>query len=88
MLAWADMAGDRAKDDTLEVFTRQSPLFIDRADDQMIVPIVRSGLAEKDVLERFQRFYDGHALYELTDQWVRKSGPFTYPFRWLQPNGS
>lgn len=90
ILCWPgpNMAGSRATNDAVEVFTRQSPLFIDRADDQMIVPIIRPGLAEKDVLERFQRFYDGHALYVLTDQWIQNSGPFTYPFRWLQPNGS
>jgi hypothetical protein len=90
ILCWpgANMAGERAGEDAPSLFSRQSPLFIDRADDSMIVPILRSGLAEDDVHQSFQRFYDGHALYDLTQQWITRSGPFTYRFHWLQPNGT
>lgn len=90
MLCWpgAHMAGLRASNDFIGVFSRQSPMFIDRANDEMIVPVLRAGLDEATVLDRFQEFYNGHALYELTSQWITRPGPFTYDFRWLQPNGS
>ena len=90
ILCWpgAHMAGTRATDNSIGIFSRQSPLFIDRAEDEMIVPVLKAGLIEADVMESFQRFYDSYALYELTTQWIIAPGSFTYPFRWLQPNGS
>lgn len=54
----------------------------------MIVPVLRSGLDEATVYERFQGFYEGHALYDLTSQWTTSPGSFVYDFRWLQPNGT
>lgn len=90
MLCWpgAHMAGLRASNDFIGVFSRQSPMFIDRADDEMIVPVLRAGLNEATVLDRFQEFYNGYALYDLTSQWISQPGPFAYDFRWLQPHGS
>ncbi|MBB3747181.1 hypothetical protein FHX10_006737 [Rhizobium sp. BK591] len=26
--------------------------------------------------------------YDMTDQWIRRPGPFTYNYRWLSQNGS
>jgi len=90
ILCWpgASMAGKHLKEASAEVFSRQSPLFVDRADTEMIVPVVRSGLDEADVMDTFQSFYNGQALYDLTRQWIKAPGPFTYDYRWLQPNGS
>lgn len=90
ILCWpgAAMAGKFMRDASPGVFSRQSPLFIDRADSEMIVPVVRQGLNEADVLETFQNFYNGQALYDLTRQWIKVPGPFTYDYRWLQPNGT
>ena len=82
------MAGKHLKEGSAGVFSRQSPLFVDRADTETIVPVVRSGLDEADVMETFQNFYNGQALYDLTRQWIKSSGPFTYDYRWLQPNGT
>lgn len=90
ILCWpgANMAGAWATDDSIGVFSRQSPLFIDRAEDEMIVPIMRAGVAEADIMATFQEFYGGFALYDLTRQWITEPGPFAYDFRWLQPNGT
>lgn len=90
LLCWpgAAMAGPHANEAMLGIFSRQSPLFIDRSDDTMIVPIVRQGLSEVDVLETFQQFYNAHALYDLTKQWINSSGPYNYDYAWLQPNGT
>ena len=90
ILCWPGpaMAGKFMRDTSAGVFSRQSPLFIDRADSEMIVPVVRQGLNEADVIETFQNFYNGQALYDMTRQWIRVPGPFTYDYRWLQPNGS
>jgi hypothetical protein len=90
ILCWpgAGMAGKHFKEASAELFSRQSPLFVDRADTEMIVPVVRSGLDEADVLETFQNFYNGQALYDLTRQWIKQPGPFAYDYRWLQPSGT
>jgi hypothetical protein len=90
ILCWpgAAMAGEHASEESVGVFTRQSPLFIDRADDQMIVPVIRAGLDEADVMSTFQDFYSGYSLYDLVRQWTVEPGPFKYDFRWLQPNGT
>jgi hypothetical protein len=82
------MAGRNANQDSVGLFSRQSPMFIDRAEDEMIVPVIRTGLDEATVTETFQEFYGGYALYDLTYQWITTPGPFTYNFRWLQPNGT
>ena len=89
ILCWpgAHMAGSRVNEDCIGLFSRQSPMFIDRAEDAMIVPVLRAGLDEATVYERFQGFYEGHALYNLTSQWTADPGSFVYDFRWLQPNG-
>lgn len=90
MLCWpgAHMAGVRASEDYIGLFSRQSPMFVDRADDATIVPVLRTGLDEATVMERFQEFYNGHALYDFTSQWITRPGPFTYDFRWLRSDGA
>lgn len=90
ILCWpgAAMAGPHANEASMGVFSRQSPLFIDRSEDGMIVPVIRGGLDEADVRKTFQEFYGGYALYDLTRQWITAPGPFEYDYRWLQPNGS
>lgn len=90
ILCWPgpSMAGKHLKDASAGLFSRQSPLFVDRVDTQMIVPVVRAGLKEADVMETFQNFYNGQALYDLTRQWIKDPGPFAYDYRWLQPEGT
>jgi len=90
ILCWpgAAMAGKNLSEESAGVMSRQSPLFIDRAEDEMIVPVIRAGLDEATVHETFQAFYSAQALYDLTFQWIARPGEFTYDYRWLQPNGS
>ncbi len=90
MLCWpgAHMAGLRASEDFIGLFSRQSPMFIDRADDTTIVPVLRKGLDEATVMGRFQDFYNGHALYDFSYQWITRPGPFSYDFSWLRPDGT
>ncbi|QJB69816.1 hypothetical protein [Parasphingorhabdus halotolerans] len=45
-------------------------------------------MKETDVMNTFQEFYGGFALYDLTRQWITTAGPFKYDYRWLQPNGT
>ncbi len=90
VLCWPgpNMAGQAASEDSVGVFSRQSPLFVDRAEDEMIVPVIREGRNEADVMRTFQVFYEGHALYDLTRQWITAPGRFRYDYRWLQPAGT
>lgn len=90
ILCWpgAAMAGKYLCEESAGVMSRQSALFIDRAEDEMIVPVIRSGLNEATVHETFQAFYGAQSLYDLTYQWIDRPGAFTYDYRWLQPNGS
>lgn len=89
ILCWpgVHMAGRKASTESTDLFSRQSPMYIDRAEDEMIVPVLRPSLDEATVMETFQEFYGGFALYDLTYQWITKPGSFIYDFRWLQPNG-
>lgn len=82
------MAGCNAIENSIGLFSRQSPMFIDRAKDSMAVPMIPDGLDEAMVMETFGELYDGYVLYELTYQWITKPGPFTYDFDCLQPNGT
>ncbi len=90
ILCWpgANMAGRNASQESIGLFSRQSPLYMDRGEDEMIVPVIRTGLDKVPVMETFQGFYSGCALYDLTYQWIITSGPFSYDFQWLQPNGT
>ncbi len=90
ILCWpgAHMAGARASQEAIGIFFRQSPLFIDRAEDTTIVPILRPGIDEAVIMDTFQEFYGGFALYDLTRQWITAPGSFRYDYRWLQPNGT
>lgn len=84
----ANMAGDAVNEETAAMFRRQSPMFVDRADDTTIVPVIRQGTNEADVAETFQDFYSGVAFYDMTRQWIVADGPFDYNYKWLQPNGT
>ncbi|HEY7810948.1 MAG TPA: hypothetical protein VIA98_11260 [Allosphingosinicella sp.] len=90
ILCWpgANMAGAGVTDEAAGVFSRQSPLFVDRSDDMTIVPVVRMGRSEAAVMETFQDFYGGFSLYDLTRQWIAEDGPFRYDYSWLQPEGT
>ncbi len=82
------MAGDRLRPNSSDLFARHSPRFIDRADDETIVPILRDGTDEKTIMETFHQFYGAHVVYDLTRQWINEEGPFRYDYRWLQPAGT
>ena len=90
ILCWpgAHLAGPRVSEDYVGLFSRQSPMFIDRAEDAMILPVLRAGIDEATGTNRLQMFYSGHALYDFTAQWITRSGPFVYDFRWLRTDGS
>lgn len=90
ILCWPgpNMAGDAVTEASIGVFSRQSPLFIDRAEDATIVPVLRAGSDESSIMATFQDFYSGHVLYDLTRQWINRKGGFKYDYRWLQPNST
>lgn len=84
--AW--MAGDRVSGQASELFDRHGALFVDREDDEGIFPRLVSGREEAAVQQVFESFYAINLTYDLTDQWIRRSGPFRYNYRWLSQNGS
>jgi hypothetical protein len=40
------------------------------------------------VRETFDAFYQNAVLFDLTDQWISRSGPFSYDISWLAQNAS
>ena len=37
-------------------------------------------------METFNRFYGTMAVYELTEQWILRDGPFNCDFSWMSDN--
>lgn len=84
--AW--MAGERVSEQASVLFDRHGALFVDKEDDDGVFPRLVTGRDESAVQKVFESFYAANLTYDMTDQWIRHSGPFTYKFRWLSQNGS
>lgn len=84
--AW--MAGERASQSATTLFDRHGALFLDKADDDGIFPRLFPGRDEAVVQEMFDSFYAANLTYDMTDQWIRRPGPFAYDYRWLSQSGS
>ncbi len=83
--AW--MAGDRVSEESQRLFERHSALFVDKEDDDGIFPRIHADRDDTLVHRTFETFYAGNIIYDMTDQWIRRAGPFTYDYRWLSSAG-
>jgi hypothetical protein len=77
--------GGAARDHAAELFANYEPLFRAQPDGEIRATQI-PGRLEADVLEMFSGFYTWTAYYDLVRQWHVSDGPFTYDFRWLNPN--
>jgi len=84
--AW--MAGDRVDESVTELFERHGALFVDKEDDDAVFPRLQLGRDEAVVQQAFNMFYQHAVVYDLTNQWISRSGPFRYDIDWLKPSAS
>ena len=84
--AW--MAGDRVDESVTELFDKHGALFVDKEDDDAVFPRRQPGREEAVVERAFNTFYQHAVVYDLTDQWISRSGPFRYDIDWLKPFAS
>ena len=82
----AYMAGHPSEFDVQDVWLRHLSLFSDRADKDGVYPRKWPNRSEKAVMQTFKSFYGTMALYELTEQWVLRDGPFKCDFSWMSDN--
>lgn len=81
------MAGSRVHASVQTLFERHSALFVDKEDDDGVFPRLHSDRDMDAVQSMFESFYAVNVTYDMTDQWIRLSGPFTYDYRWLSASG-
>ena len=79
--AW--MTGGRVSQDIVTLFDRHSALFVDKPDDHGIFPRLFPDKDEALVHRTFESFYAFNVGYDMTRQWIAKTGPFVYDYGWL-----
>jgi len=84
--AW--MAGTRVSEHGETLFNRHAAPFVDKQDDDGIFPRLYTDRDEKLVKDVFYSFYACNITYDLTNQWITQSGPFTYDYRWFSQSGT
>lgn len=84
--AW--MAGARVSEHGSVLFNRHAAPFIDKEDDDGIFPRLYPDRDEKFVEDTFYSFYAANITYDMTNQWITRSGLFTYDYRWFSQSGS
>lgn len=82
------MAGERVSEHASELFDRHSALFVDKEDDDGIFPRLDASRDQKLVQKTFDAFYAANLTYDMTDQWVMRSGAFKYDYSWLSKSAS
>jgi hypothetical protein len=90
ILCWpgAWFAGRRVSNAAVELFDRHGALFVDREDDDGIFPRIVPGRDLAAVQGTFDAFYASNVTYDMTRQWIAKSGPFDYAYSWLSQKHS
>lgn len=88
MFCWpgAYLAGDPSDNGMREVWLRHLSLFSDKADKDGVYPRKWPDRPEEAVMTTFHRFYSMMAIYELTEQWILRDGPFDCKFSWMSDN--
>lgn len=82
----AYMASHPSDTDVRAIWLRHLSLFSDKADKDGVYPRKWPNRSEKTVKAMFDRFYGTMALYELTEQWILRDGPFDCDFSWMSDN--
>lgn len=84
--AW--MAGERVSPEIGRLFDSHSAPFIDKAEDGGIYPRLITAKSEAVIQATFETFYAVNVTYDMTRQWIAKTGPFEYDYRWLSSSGT
>lgn len=84
--AW--MAGTRVSQAHIPLFEKHAALFIDKEDDDGIVPRLHRHRDDKLVQDVFERFYGAVVLYDMTRQWILSNNEFSYEYDWLSSTGT
>lgn len=82
----AYMAGHPCDADVKEVWLRHLSLYSDGKDKDGVYPRKWPNRSDKAVQKTFERFYGSMAVYELTEQWILRDGPFKVNFSWMSDN--
>jgi hypothetical protein len=83
------MTGSRCTQQVVELFDRHKALFVDKADNDGIFPVLHANRDESHVYQAFNEFYSANVMYDMSHQWIASPGPFQYDYRWLvQPYDS
>jgi hypothetical protein len=84
----AYMVGHHSDTDTdmRELWLRHLSLFSDKADKDGIYPRKWPNRSEEAIKTTFNSFYGMMAVYELTEQWILRDGPFDCDFSWMSDN--
>ncbi len=82
----AYMAGHPNDTDVREIWLRHLSLFSDKADKDGVYPRKWPNRSEKATKNMFDNFYGMMAVYELTEQWILRDGPFDCDFSWMSDN--
>ncbi len=62
---------------------KHGALFVDKEDDDGVFPRLLPGRDEATVQVSFDDFYHSMVMYDLTNQWISRHGPFDYDITWL-----
>ncbi|WP_208019672.1 hypothetical protein [Candidatus Chlorobium masyuteum] len=79
----AYMADHPSDMDVQSTWLRHLSLFSDKADKDGVYPRKWPNRSEKAVQTTFDQFYGMMPLYELTEQWILRDGPFNCDFSWM-----
>lgn len=82
----AYMAGHPSDTNVRDLWLRHLSLFADGKDKDGVYPRKWPGRSDKAVKQTFERFYGAMAVYELTEQWILRDGPFKSNFSWMSDN--
>ena len=50
-----------------------------------IQPTLFEGVDKESIMSSFNSFYTYNTTYDMTMQWISKSGKFNYDYNWLSP---
>jgi hypothetical protein len=82
----AYLAGHPSYVNLKEVWLRHLSLFSDGKDKDGVYPRKWPNRSDKAIQQTFERFYGSMAVYELTEQWILRDGPFKLDFSWMSDN--
>jgi hypothetical protein len=76
------------KAESERLFHKHGALFGDKEDDESVFPRIQPGRSDESVHSVFEKFYENTVMYDLVNQWIGQSGPFSYDISWLKSSAS